>query len=97
MIIDNNDGTHTVRIDIIVKDTILEKNGIELFAQYFGWRAQVDDGQGNMIANPQSALDAGIAAIKKFTGDIFKEQLIRHEMQVAQEAAATEADNLLNS
>jgi len=96
MLIDNGDGTHTVRIDIIVKDAILEKKGIELFAHHFGWRPMIHNDQGQEVANPQSALDAGIASIKKLTADIFKNELMISEAQKAQEAAAAEADSLLN-
>jgi|DEB0MinimDraft_6_1074348.scaffolds.fasta_scaffold18689_5 hypothetical protein len=95
MLIDNGDGTHTVRIDIIVKDAILEKKGIELFAHHFGWRPMIHNDQGQEVANPETALDAGIRAIKKLAGDIFKDELMRSEAQKAQEAAAAEADSLL--
>ena len=96
MLIDNGDGTHTVRIELLVKDGIIQKQGIELFARHFGWRPIIVNDQGQEVANPQSALDAGIRAIKKLTADIFKNELMISEAQKAQEAAAAEADSLLN-
>ena len=94
-LVDNNDGTHTVLIPIIVPNSALQVGGLELFAKQYGWTEKVKQDDGIEIENPRPALDVAVEAVQSFVANIFKSAYIDAKEKEVRSKAAKEADAIL--
>jgi len=97
-ITDNGDGTHTIRIDVVVKNAILEDGGIEIFANHFGWVSHFQEeqnGQTVLIENPEPALDFAVARVKDWITATWQGHHAFMKQMAAQQASQSATENML--
>jgi hypothetical protein len=94
-LIDNQDGTHTVDVPIIIPNAALEAGGIEIFAGAYGWKEKVTNEEGVEIDNPTSAIDHSIAVVRKFISEVFTAQYAKIKAEQARQQALAEAKTIL--
>ena len=99
-LIDNNNGTTTVIVPVIVPNKAIEIGGFELFAKYFGWEEKVivndeETGEPIEVDNPISAIDKAGDEIRKFVSDVFTTAFVSQAEQKAREEARKLASQIL--
>lgn len=94
-LINNNDGTYTVNVPIIIPEAAIQAGGIELFSKAYGWSENIINEEGIEIANPQTALEKAMVVIREFVSNVFREQYIQYKKNLAEQQAIEEVNTLL--
>jgi len=74
--INEETGEAVVTVTLITTKQMLEAGGIKIFAQSQGWIEKIENERGELIDNPDSALEYGERKIREWVTEVTKKNFV---------------------